>query len=159
MEEDKPAKLGGYGRIVITDLFNYCMPIIRYDTGEITKLIELENGQTKFKKIEGRKMDLIFDTKGNIISSFVIYTLFYNYYSILKQYQFIQHSEKEYEFKLNGLDKFLYEKELVENIKKDFGIEAKVSITYVDEIPLLSSGKRKKVVSNYKKNIIYFKRI
>lgn len=66
------------------------MPIIRYDTGDIAKLLKLKNGQTKFKKIEGRKMDLIFDTKGNIISSFVIYTKFYNYYTLLKQYQFIQ---------------------------------------------------------------------
>ncbi|MDO5980424.1 CoF synthetase [Flavivirga spongiicola] len=150
-DEDKPVKSGEYGRIVVTDLFNYCMPIIRYDTGDIAKLIKLENGQTKFEKIEGRKMDLIFDTKGNMISSFVVYTKFYNYYTLLKQYQFIQQSEKEYEVKLNVLDTFPFEKELIESIKKDFGSDAKVTITYVDEIPLLSSGKRKKVVNNYHK--------
>ena len=151
LEDDKPVKSGEYGRIVVTDLFNYCMPIIRYDTGDIAKLIELKNGQLKFEKIEGRKMDLIFDTKGNIISSFVVYTKFYNYYTLLKQYQFIQQNEKEYEVKLNVLDTFPFEKELVESIKKDFGSDAKVTITFVDEIPLLSSGKRKKVLSNYQK--------
>ncbi|GAA3641125.1 CoF synthetase [Flavivirga jejuensis] len=151
LETDKPVKPGEFGRIVVTDLFNYCMPIIRYDTGDIAKLIELENGQTKFEKIEGRKMDLILDTKGNIMSSFIVYTKFYNYYKLIKQYQFIQQGEKEYEVKLNVLDKFPYEKELVESIKKDFGSDATVTITYVDEIPLLASGKRKKVLNNYKK--------
>ena len=151
LEEDNPAKPGDFGRIIVTDLFNYSMPIIRYDTGDIAKLIELKNGQTKFEKIEGRKMDLIFDTKGNIISSFIVYTKFYNYYTLLKQYQFIQQGEKEYEVKLNVLDKFPYERELVESIKKDFGSDAKVTITYLDEIPVLSSGKRKKVVNNYQK--------
>ncbi|WP_105472775.1 phenylacetate--CoA ligase family protein [Jejuia pallidilutea] len=151
LEEDKPAKPGRYGRIVVTDLFNYCMPIIRYDTGDIAKLVVLENGKTMFEEIEGRKMDLIFDTKGNIISSFVVYTKFYNYYRLLKQYQFIQQDEKRYEIKLNVHDKFPYEKELIESVKKDFGSDATVIITYVDEIPLLSSGKRKKVVNNYKK--------
>jgi len=152
LKEDKPVKPGDYGRIIITDLFNYCMPIIRYDTGDIAKLIELENGETQFESIEGRKMDLIYDTKGNIMSSFVVYTKFYNYYTLLKQYQFIQQGEKEYEVKLNVHDAFPFEEELVESIKKDFGSDAKVIITYVDEIPLLASGKRKKVINNYHNN-------
>ncbi|MDO5971181.1 CoF synthetase [Flavivirga aquimarina] len=149
LDKDKPVKPGEFGRIVITDLFNYSMPIIRYDTGDIAKLMVLENGQTKFEKIEGRKMDLIYDTKGNIVSSFVVYTKFYKHYKLLKQYQFIQQDEKEYEIKLNVFDTFPYEEELIESIKSDFGNDAKVTITYVDEIPLLASGKRKKVVNNY----------
>lgn len=151
LKEDKPAKLGELGRIVVTDLFNYCMPIIRYDTGDIAKFLKNDKNQLKFEKIEGRKMDLIFDTKGNIISSFVVYTKFYNYYTLLKQYQFIQQNKKEYEVKLNVIDKFPFEKELVKSIKTDFGDDAQVKITYVDEIPPLSSGKRKKVINNYLK--------
>ncbi len=150
LNEDKPVNPGEFGRIVVTDLFNHSMPIIRYDTGDIARLLQLENGQTKFEKIEGRKMDLIYDTKGNIVSSFVVYTKFYNYYKLLKQYQFIQQGEKEYEVKLNIIDTFPHEQALISSIKKDFGEDAKVTISYVDEIPLLSSGKRKKVVNNFK---------
>ncbi|MEC3907985.1 CoF synthetase [Tamlana sp. 2201CG12-4] len=149
LNDDKPVKPGEFGRIVVTDLFNYSMPLIRYDTGDIAKLLQLENGQTKFEKIEGRKMDLIYDTKGNIVSSFVVYTKFYNYYNLLKQYQFIQQGEKEYEIVLNIIDTFPHEQALIDSIKKDFGNDAKVTISFVDEIPLLSSGKRKKVVNNY----------
>ncbi|WP_248723023.1 CoF synthetase [Seonamhaeicola sp. ML3] len=148
---DKPVKPGEFGRIVVTDLFNYAMPLIRYDTGDIAKLLQLENGQIKFEKIEGRKMDLIYDTKGNIVSSFVVYTKFYSFYNLLRQYQFIQHGKKEYEIKLNIIDKFPYEQLLIDSVKEDFGSDADITVSYVDEIPLLSSGKRKKVVCNYRK--------
>ena len=148
---DEPAPFGELGRIVVTDLFNYSMPIIRYDTGDAAKFIKTEDGIIKFESIEGRKMDLIYDTKGNIISSFVVYTKFYNYYKLLKQYQFIQESEKEYKIKLNIHNDFPFENELINNVKKDFGNDAIVKIEYVDEIPPLASGKRKKVVNNYKK--------
>ncbi|NRD23769.1 phenylacetate--CoA ligase family protein [Winogradskyella litoriviva] len=150
LDNDLPAQPGAFGRIVITDLFNYAMPIIRYDTGDIAKLGIDENGITYFSQIDGRKMDLIFDSKGNMLSSFVVYTKFYKYYHLLKQYQFIQQGKKEYEVKLNlQEDTFKFEDALIADIKSDFGEDAVVSITYVDEIPALSSGKRRKVINNY----------
>lgn len=154
LENDSPAKLGDFGRIVVTDLFNYAMPIIRYDTGDIAEFGLNKEGVMELVRIEGRQMDLIYDSKGNIISSFVIYTKFYNYYHLLKQYQFIQQREKEYEIKLNLQgDIFQLENELVADIKSDFGEDANVIITYVDEIPALASGKRRKVINNYKKEL------
>lgn len=151
LDNDSPAKLGEFGRIVVTDLFNYAMPIIRYDTGDIAQFGLNKDGAMEFVQIEGRKMDVIFDSKGNMISSFVIYTKFYTYYHLLKQYQFIQQGEKEYEVKLNLQgDSFQFENELIMDIKSDFGEDANVIVTYVDEIPALASGKRRKVVNNYK---------
>jgi phenylacetate-CoA ligase len=98
-------------------------------------------------------MDVIYDSDGNLISSFVVYTKFYKYYHLLKQYQFIQQSEKDYEVKLNLQgNTFAFEDDLIAIIKSDFGEDSNVTITYVDEIPPLSSGKRRKVVNNYKKS-------
>ncbi|WP_299110810.1 CoF synthetase [uncultured Winogradskyella sp.] len=153
LDKDLPAKPGEFGRIVITDLFNYAMPIIRYDTGDIAKFGEGKNGAIVFTQIDGRKMDIIYDSKGNMLSSFVVYTKFYKYYHLLKQYQFIQQGEKEYEVKLNLQDStFQFEDELVVDIKSDFGDDAIVTIAYVDEIPALSSGKRRKVINRYKQS-------
>lgn len=152
LENDSPVKLDEFGRIVVTDLFNYAMPIIRYDTGDIAKLGLGKDGAVAFEQIEGRKMDLIYDSNGNIISSFVIYTKFYKYYTLLKQYQFIQQGEKEYEIKLNLKgESFEFENDLINDIKSDFGSDAIVIAYYVDEIPTLSSGKRKKVMNNFNK--------
>jgi phenylacetate-CoA ligase len=151
LENDTPVKPGEFGRIVVTDLFNFAMPIIRYDTGDIAKLGVSKNGAMQLEEIEGRKMDLIYDSQGNIISSFVIYTKFYKYYKLLKQYQFLQQGEKDYEIKLNLQDDvFEFENDLITDVKSDFGIDANITISYVDEIPALASGKRKKVINNFK---------
>jgi phenylacetate-coenzyme A ligase PaaK-like adenylate-forming protein len=153
LDNDKQVRSGELGRIVVTDLFNYAMPLIRYDTGDVAKLIILDNGNTEFELVEGRKMDLIYDSQGNFISPYVIFTKFYKYYKLLKQYQFIQQDKKDYEVKLNlQVDEFGFENELIEDIKNDFGKDANVFITYVDEIPPLASGKRRKVVNKYVKN-------
>lgn len=148
-EDDTPADIGEYGRIIVTDLFNYNMPIIRYDTGDVAKAILDQDGIMRFEHIEGRKMDIVFDANGNLMSSFVIYTMFYPFYSLLKQYQFIQTGKKEYLIKLNIHDEFPFEDELIESFKIEFGDEADIKIEYVDEIPPLASGKRKKVVNLY----------
>jgi len=151
MDKDLPAAPGELGRIVVTDFFNYCMPLIRYDTGDIAKFGTASDipdiPSRYFEQLEGRKMDLVFDTQGGMISSFIVYTKFYRYYDLLKQYQFIQTQKDEYLVKLNTKEMFDFEKELIDDIKKDFGQDARVIIEYVDEIPALSSGKRKKVVN------------
>lgn len=152
-DNNESVKPGEFGRIVVTDLFNFAMPIIRYDTGDIAKLGINDEGVIQLDEIEGRKMDVIYDSDGNLISSFVVYTKFYKYYHLLKQYQFIQQSEKDYEVKLNLQgNTFAFEDDLIAIIKSDFGEDSNVTITYVDEIPPLSSGKRRKVVNNYKKS-------
>ncbi len=155
MNSDSPAKPGEMGRIVITDLFNYCMPLIRYDTGDISMFTQLPSNKNPYptlKRIEGRKMDVIYSTSGEIISSHLVYTKFYKYYHLLKQYQFIQESKTEYSIKLNTHSgDFEFYNDLIEDVKKDFGKDAIINIVIVDEIPPLSSGKRRKVVNNYKK--------
>jgi phenylacetate-CoA ligase len=129
------------------------MPIIRYDTGDIAKAITNKEGILQFESIEGRKMDLIYDTEGNLISSFVVYTKFYPFYTLLKQYQFIQKTKKDYLIKLNIHDDFPFEEELIESIKMDFGDDANIEIEFVDEIPPLASGKRKKVLNLFSENL------
>lgn len=95
---------------------------------------------------------MIFDTQGNMLSSYVVYTKFYPYYHLLHQYQFVQMGEKEYLVKLNTKEDFAFERELISSFKDDFGKDAIITVAHVDEIPPLSSGKRKKVVNEYKKS-------
>lgn len=150
MDSDEPAKPGEYGRIVVTDLFNYSMPLLRYDTGDIACYQLDDNGVMMLNKIEGRRMDVIYNTRGSIISSFITHAIFNKYYGNLIQYQFIQQDRKAYELKLNvdgGV--FNFESELIDEVKRQFGNDAEVNISYVDEIPTLASGKRRKVVNNY----------
>ncbi len=154
LKEDTLAKEGELGRIVVTDLFNKAMPLIRYDTGDLGVLGRLEKGGTVhyvLEKVEGRKMDAIYDTDGKHVSSHSIGNNMWKYVE-LNQFQFIQNGKQEYEFRLNSKGDFKREEELVREFKNLLGDDAKIAVTYVDEIPLLSSGKRKKVLSRIKEN-------
>jgi len=149
IDEDIPAKPGELGRVVITDLFNYCMPLIRYDTGDLAYLSENKKDSNKgpvFVSIEGRKVDLIHDTKNRLIAPCIVPVNMWKY-TELKQFQFAQTGRKKYKFRLNPWTTFPREKELIEEFKEYLGQDATIAIEYVDEIPLLSSGKRKVVVN------------
>jgi phenylacetate-CoA ligase len=150
MESDEPEEQGKPGRIVVTDLFNYAMPMIRYDTGDIGSF-ESENsvpGKIFLSQVEGRKLDLLYDTRGELVSSYIVYKNMWKYLEII-QYQLIQEGERQYVMKINVSEEFKREDELVEEFKEYLGSDADFKIQYVNEIPLLASGKRKKIVNNY----------
>ncbi|WP_066224100.1 phenylacetate--CoA ligase family protein [Formosa haliotis] len=152
LNSDDPVEKGELGRIVVTDLFNYCMPMIRYDTGDIGMMNyedNLDNDYPVLMRIEGRKMDMIFDANGNHISSYMVYNILK--YPFIKQYQFIQIDDKKYLFKLNVEEEFHSEKDIKNEFLNLLGSNAEIEFTYVNEIPLLSSGKRKYVVNKTQK--------
>ena len=122
---------GEIGRIVITDLHNYSMPLIRYDTGDLG--VKSICGDY-LERIEGRKMDAVFDTSGNLLSSFIVTNMMWKY-TELQQYQFIQTGKTSYLFKLNSVAKFEREKELIIEFQSYLGNDEKLLVEYVDDIP------------------------
>jgi phenylacetate-CoA ligase len=154
IESDCSVPAGSLGRIVVTDLYNYGMPLIRYDTGDLGTFAVTENGQInsrKLARIEGRKMDILLNTSGEIVSSYIIYKNMWEYTEI-EQYQLVQNDRKDYCMKINTADGFNREDKLIAEFKSYLGEDAKFKIEYVKEIPLLDSGKRRKVVNNYIKS-------
>jgi len=152
LEKDQPVKMDVPGRIVITDLYNKAMPLIRYDTGDIGIMTyDSKLCRKIMTSISGRKMDQIFDTNGKVISSFTITNQMWKY-TDLKQYKFIQTGPKSYKFILNPLNpdnKFNREQELINEFKDYLGEDAIIIVDYTHEIPLLDSGKRRKVVQEF----------
>ncbi|WP_136481130.1 phenylacetate--CoA ligase family protein [Cognatitamlana onchidii] len=146
LDKDVPVKPGESGRIVLTDLFNFGMPIIRYDTGDVG-CMDHSVSPPVFKHIEGRKSDLIFNTKGIIVPSMIIASV-EDFRGII-QAQLIQEDKMSYTLKLNCDEVFKQETELILEFKNYLGDDALINIEYVDEIPLLNSGKRRATVNNY----------
>ena len=69
LDSDEPAEPGELGRIVITDLYNYAIPLIRYDNGDLAVEERKEkNGRFRLylKELYGRRGDMIYDCKGRI---------------------------------------------------------------------------------------------
>jgi phenylacetate-CoA ligase len=152
LENDTALEHGKPGRIVITDLFNYAMPLIRYDTGDIGSMGLDSNGNPVLTLIQGRKLDTIYNTKGEVFSSAIIWEL--EYYNNIKQFQLIQTGEKSYTFKLSVDGKFTESEKLVERFKNHLGLDALITIEEIDEIPVLASGKRRLVVNQFQKQLL-----
>lgn len=151
LDKDIPLQDGQLGRIVVTDYYNYGMPLIRYDTGDIgsiSKKSHCEFATPVLNRLEGRKLDLLYNTQKEVVSSLLVYKNMWKYTSIL-QYQLVQKGIKEYIVRINIDGYFDRENEMIAEYKSFLGEDAEVSIEYVDDIPLLSSGKRKKVVNEY----------
>lgn len=143
-DNNDPVEEGNSGRIVITDLFNYSVPMIRYDTGDVGIIKTIDNNLV-LTKVEGRKIDLITNTKGEIISENLI--LLVNNYHELNQCQLIQKTSNKYLFKINLDGDFKNKNKFIEEFKNYLGQDAIINIEYVNEIPLLASGKRRVMIN------------
>ena len=149
LNENKKLNYGEHGSIVLTDLYNLATPLIRYDTGDVgTMEIDSEN-RPYFSVIYGRKKDLIYDTKGNMVPAHLSYKIFK--YGDFKQFQLIQKGLKEYEIILNTTIK-IDDKDLIKEFQSYLGVDANIKVNYVDDIPLLDSGKRREMVNEFYTN-------
>lgn len=152
LDSDEPAEYGELGRIVITDLYNYAFPLIRYDTGDtaiLAKGSEKSNGWDYISKLYGRRLDLVYDTSGNPTHPMNFARVLKNIPSIV-QWQFIQKDEKKYLLKINAKQDIDLEN-VLEEVKSIVGQDADISFEMVDDIPVLASGKRKPVVCEWEK--------
>ena len=153
MDSDEPAEPGELGRIVITDLFNYACPILRYDNGDTAVAVRKEkNGRFKLylSELYGRRSDLIYDCKGNAVTPYIITNNLWDIEGV-KQYRFIQEDVKDYTIWLNGDPAKMDQEEILGRIRPYLGDEARIKVEIVDEIPVLASGKRKYIENRCEK--------
>lgn len=151
LESDERAEDGELGRIVVTDLYNKAFPMIRYDTGDVARM-HCDNNDTLpvFMELYGRRMDLIYDTKGEVVSPFLLCRTMRLSHGI-EQWQFIQETATEYTLKITANTEVKPScEEEVKSFKKTLGEDAVIHVEYVENIPVMNSLKRKLIVSNLK---------
>jgi len=109
--------------IIATNLHNLAMPLLRYDTGDITdsewKSCSCKRTSPVINKIFGRQDDFIFSSDGSKISTVNIYT-FFSKFSEIKRFQIVQnrigylnitislHSDLNNQSNLNSLENRIY---------------------------------------------------
>lgn len=152
LNEDKANITGEAGDIVITDLMNYGMPLIRYVNGDRATISNSAcgcgNPLPMIEKINGRKLDVIKTKNGQMIPGELFPHLFKEFEGLIK-FQVKQSH-------INSLEIYLVANEL-------FSTEDKQAISYeinkyskqelalnfhmVNDIPLTSSGKYRVTIS------------
>lgn len=154
LNEDKPLENGDVGRIVVTDLFNFSMPMIRYDTGDIGS-IKVKKINNRYKKVisnfGGRIGDIITDSNGNYLSPYKIGNNMAKFSRII-QYQFIQKKIDHYKLKLTIKGNFDFRESLLNLLYEIVGENASITLELVQSIPKLPSGKYKFIVNDKKEN-------
>lgn len=145
MDSDEPAEPGELGRIVVTDYYNKTLPMIRYDTGDTGKMriYKDEKGRVhgKFLEIYGRRGSLMYNCQGEPLSIHVFMNILLNFEGVVYQAKCIQWEKKKYELLINADREKLKIEEVLAAYRKYLGEEAQIQVTYVEEIPVQSSGK------------------
>jgi phenylacetate-CoA ligase len=150
-ENDVPVKPGQVGRIVITDLSSYAMPMIRYDIGDMGSPSErtCSCGVTLplMEIMEGRKEDFIRTKSGKLIhAAYLCYTLKDDSVHEFKMYQTAIDSVRVQIVKSPSFGPGS-EEILNRNLRTSLGEEMKISFEYLERIPREKSGKLRYFVS------------
>lgn len=158
IHDGKETGPGQKGKLITTDLVNYAMPFIRYDTQDIVTKgsgkcscgRELET----ISRIEGRDNDILITPSGKylIVHNFTGYFQRSDTpaYGKVDQFQVIQNKIDLIEINLvrgNGFTD-VTGMEILRYWQAYIGNDVKVVLNVVDQIPLTGSGKRRFLVRN-----------
>ena len=84
----------GFYKIIGTNLNNYAMPLIRYDTGDLAKVsnASCECGRSfpLIKKVVGRKDTPLIAPSGQQVPSVNFYTMFEDFHEISLSFEFLK---------------------------------------------------------------------
>jgi len=157
VNEDSPVSEGETGRIVVTCLENYGMPLIRYDTGDLgiknEESCSCGRNLPLMDSIVGRTIDLIKLPNGNVVyGPFFMYALedleWIAKYGII-QLQVVQKKQDHILLKLQSQKKpSQHALGSFEGLmKRRLGEDVVFDIEFVNHIPVSASGKRKYIIS------------
>ncbi len=152
IKDGKNVDFGKEGEIIVTGLYNYAMPLIRYKLGDVgiptDEVCSCGRNWPLIKSIEGRADDYLILPSGRIISPRNINVI--ENIPGIKEYKIIQ--ERKNLFNVLIIPDKNYslqtEKEVEEQIKLGcFGEDICVEVRVVDEIPRERTGKLRTIIS------------
>ncbi len=149
-EKMRPCKPGKPGKLYVTNLNNYAMPLIRYEIGDVAvpskhKRCACGRKTPMIDRIEGRVVNMFRTKKGDLVSGgfFVHFVGSVFNTGFIKKFQVIQKKIDHIVIKvvLNDKNEFLANKAKIESeIRKMMG-ECRIEWKQVRNIPASKSGK------------------
>jgi phenylacetate-CoA ligase len=157
LNDGKPAKPGETGEIVITDLNNYSVPLIRYRIGDLA--VAVDNSKpcpcgrslSQIGDIQGRTQAIVYCSNGRWLPGTFFAHFFKDYDNIVLHFQIIQEDKNGFGLKIvKGYQWNQKDWEELINDLRDYVGETQIQIEFVENIPLLKTGKRTPVISHLK---------
>lgn len=151
-----PCSPGEPGMIVVTDLVNRAMPIIRYQIGDMGVLSDRQctcgRGLPLLEKVEGRVADYVVTMGGRLVSGISLTDHFNTRIPGVVQLQIIQEEVDRFVFRIVKDVSFgaASLETLRSLVAEHFGPESRYNCEYVDRIPQEPSGKYRFCISKVK---------
>jgi phenylacetate-CoA ligase len=146
----QPCKEGETGRVYVTLLTNFTMPLIRYEIGDMAvftqKKCSCKRGLPVLKDVVGRETDVFKTKDGRIIPGefFIHFIGVVHNQGFISKFQVIQKDYDLIQIKLVLSSKQLFDKskgKIEESIKKVMGEKCKIEFKIVKDIKSTKSGK------------------
>jgi phenylacetate-CoA ligase len=146
-ENDKPVPFGESGKLVVTDLNNFAMPLIRYRIEDVGVLSDepcsCGRNLPLLKKLEGRVADFLKNKNGGLVGGVSLVERTLTKISGLEQMQLVQKQLNEIVInRVKGKDfNQTTDQDLRAEMIEVFGEDIRLKIIDVDKIPQEASGK------------------
>jgi len=150
----EPVAFGERGRVVCTGLFNWVMPLIRYELDDIAVSADGECAcgisLPLVKFVEGRADDFIVAADGRLVSPTVFFPYPFESVDWIKQFRVIQESRRRLVIQVAPKKDVENQSRIIEDAERKlhelFG-DLEVKFEFMENIPRDSSGKLRKVIS------------
>jgi phenylacetate-CoA ligase len=147
-----PVSPGQPGHVVITDLFNYAMPFIRYDIEDVaipsSEPCRCGRGLPLINQLAGRLADILTTPEGQFVSASALTTILPKIRG-LGESQLVQKAPDW--LQVNVVRRPNYdetsEATFVRHLSTYFGPRMRITFNYVEEIPRTASGKKRFSIS------------
>lgn len=148
--DNQPVREGQEGKVVVTNLFNYSMPFIRYEIGDVATLgpDKCLCGQVlpTLEKVTGRITEHFLLNDGKTVpAEFFIHLLgvVYNEEVGIEKFQVIQEDYSQIRIKIVSNNQLVdsYKSDIEKKINLVMGSDCRIIWEHVDDIPKTSSGK------------------
>ena len=143
-----PAAPGETGSILVTDLLNYAMPLIRYRIGDLGSFAAGDcscgRGLPRLDRLAGRVTDFLVGTEGQLVSGVFLATYVVAHRPSLGQVQIVQQRKGAVTYRIRPGSDFQGERDvdyLRSTTRKYLGAQAEIESEVVEELPGESSGK------------------
>lgn len=152
---NRPARPGETGEVVITDLNNYHVPLIRYRIGDLAVALDESEpcpcgrGLPRIGPIQGRSQAVVVCPNGTWLPGGFFGHFFKEYDYAVRQYQVVQEERDRIELRIIPGPQFSEQTmtEILEALRLVVGTEMEIAVSYVAEIPMVRTGKRTAVIS------------
>jgi phenylacetate-CoA ligase len=154
IRDGRPAQCGEPGSIIVTDLTNRAMPLLRYKVGDVAVLTERRcpcgRGLPLLDRLEGREADYVVTPSGEMISGISLTENFAVQVPGIAQLQIIQETIDRVCFRIvRGPDFGPQSLRRIDAlVRQRFGEDVSHQCDYVEAIPQEPSGKYRFCISN-----------